>query len=287
MTYTDSQLNIVDKFLNEFKNHTGHTLTLNSQECYDLYLILNNIYGEVYENEATNESKCKYPQNIIDIVVGTKLYDIKTIDNLDKNLNEAYNTLEPREKSFVIKRYKELYSYEELAVEYNITRERCRQIIQKALRKLRHPSRLRMILGTKDIHEEIEELNRYARHLEERVECSKKLEKMHDDRIEELKKQEEDISSGFLTKNIEWLGLSVRSYNCLNRGVSWYYYQKTHEWKKEITVEDLINLTIPELLDLRGLGAKSFEEISNKIYSLGLNFKKADDEETYNAGWEE
>ena len=283
MTYTDSQLNIVDKFLSEFKNHTGSTLTLNGQECHELYMILNNIYGEIYENEGTNESKCKYPQNIIDIVVGTDLYDINTIKNLDKNLNEAYNTLEPREKSFIIKRYKEFYTYEDLAQEYNITRERCRQIIQKALRKLRHPSRLRMILGTKDIHEEIEKLNRYARHLEERVECSKRLEKMHDDRIEELKKQEEDISSGFLTKNIEWLGLSVRSYNCLNRGVSWHYYQKTHEWKKEITVEDVINLTIPEIIDLRGLGAKSFEEISNKLYSLGLNFKKVDDEKTYNA----
>ena len=266
-TINNSNLYIVDKFLNEFHSYTGYgcTLTLNSQECYELYLILNNIYGEIYENEGTNDSKNSYPQNIIDIILGTKLYDINTIPNLEENLEKAYDTLIPKEKSFIIKRYKELLTYDELAAKYNLTRERCRQIIQKALRKLRHPSRLRMILGTKDFMDEIKELERTIRNLEERIEASQRLEKIHDDRIEELKKQEKDISWSFLTVSIEELGLSTRSINCLKRLVN--------GWGREVSIEEITNHSIDDLYKVRNLGKKSVDEIVDKIHSLGLKFE--------------
>lgn len=271
MTTNDSDLYIVDKFLSEFKKNIGRGLTLYPYECHNLYLILNNIYGEVYENEGTSESKNNYPQNIIDIILGTKLYDINTIPNLDENLNKAYDTLESREKIFVIKRYKEFLSYNELGTKYNLTKERCRQIIQKALRKLRHPSRLRIILGTKDFMDEIKELERTIRNLEERVECSKRLEKIHDDRIEELKKQEKDISSSFLTVSIEELGFSIRSINCLRR--------LTNGWGREITVEEIVEHSIEDLYKVRNLGKKTVEEIVTKVHDFGLKFK---DEDLYN-----
>lgn len=266
MKTNDSNLYIVDNFLNDFKkNISGRGLTLYPYECHNLYLILNSIYGEVYENEGTGESKNNYPQNIIDIILGTKLYDINTIPNLDENLNKAYDTLESREKIFVIKRYKELLTYDELGAKYNLTRERCRQIIQKALRKLRHPSRLRIILGTKDFMDEIKELERTIRNLEERVECSKRLEKMHDDRIEELKKQEKDISSSFLTVSIEELSLSTRSINCLRR--------LTNGWGREVSVEEIIEHSIEDLYKVRNLGKKSIDEIVAKVHGFGLKFK--------------
>lgn len=268
MTTSDSDLYIVDKFLSDFKKNIGRGLTLYPYECHELYLILNNIYGEVYESEGTKESKNSYPQNIIDIILGTKLYDINTIPNLDENLNKAYDTLESREKIFVIKRYKELLTYDQLGTKYNLTRERCRQIIQKALRKLRHPSRLRIILGTKDFMDEIKELERTIRNLEERVECSKRLEKMHDDRIEELKKQEKDISSSFLTVSIEELGLSTRSINCLKR--------LTNGWGREVSVEEIIEHSIEDLYKVRNLGKKSIDEIVAKVHGFGLKFKDED-----------
>lgn len=269
MTTSNLDLYIVDKFLSDFKkNIGGHGLTLHPYECHNLYLILNNIYGEVYENEGTSESKNSYPQNIIDIILGTKLYDINTIPNLDENLNKAYDTLESREKIFVIKRYKEFLTYDELGTKYNLTRERCRQIIQKALRKLRHPSRLRIILGTKDFMDEIKELERTIRNLEERVECSKRLEKMHDDCIEELKKQEKDISSGFLTTSIEELGLSTRSINCLKR--------LTNGWGREVSVEEIVEHSIDDLYKVRNLGKKSIDEIVAKVHGFGLKFKDED-----------
>lgn len=269
MRTNDSNLYVVDKFLNDFKkNISGRGLTLYPYECHNLYMILNNIYGEVYENEGTGESKNNYPQNIIDIILGTKLYDINTIPNLDENLNKAYDTLESREKIFVIKRYKELLTYDELGTKYNLTRERCRQIIQKAIRKLRHPSRLRIILGTKDFMDEIKELERTIRNLEERVECSKRLEKMYDDHIEELKKQEKDISSSFLTVSIEELGLSTRSINCLKR--------LTNGWGREISVEEIVEHSIEDLYKVRNLGKKSIDEIVAKVHGFGLKFKDED-----------
>ncbi len=63
---------------------------------------------------------------------------------------------------------------------------------------------------------------------------------------------------------IDELELSVRSYNSLKRaGIS--------------TVGDLILKTEDEIMRTRNLGLKSFEEIKNKINSLGLDFKNEND----------
>ena len=72
-------------------------------------------------------------------------------DNIDfeHDIKEALNTLTNREKDFVIKYFgllgMEKYSLEDLADEYNLTRERVRQIKEKALRRLRHESRSKIL----------------------------------------------------------------------------------------------------------------------------------------------
>lgn len=67
-----------------------------------------------------------------------------------------------------------------------------------------------------------------------------------------------------LEMTIEELDLSVRSSNCLRRaGIN--------------TVEDLINRTEDELLKVRNLGRKSFEEVLNKLDSLGVNLKESEE----------
>ena len=38
------------------------------------------------------------------------------------------------------------------------------------------------------------------------------------------------------------------------------------------TVEDLSNKTEAEMLKVRNLGKKSFDEVTNKLHSLGLDF---------------
>ena len=76
--------------------------------------------------------------------------------------------------------------------------------------------------------------------------------------------KEESMKEKVLEMTIEDLELSVRSFNCLKRaGIS--------------TVEDLANKTESEMLKVRNLGKKSFDEVTNKLHSLGLDFASEED----------
>ena len=77
---------------------------------------------------------------------------------------------------------------------------------------------------------------------------------------------EKDETSGEnkLEMTIEDLDLTVRSFNCLKRaGIH--------------TVEDLVNKTEGEMMKVRNLGRKSFEEVMQKLASLGYKFPKDED----------
>ena len=64
---------------------------------------------------------------------------------LREQIREVLHTLTPREEHVLKLRYGlndgRTHTLEEVGKEFNITRERIRQIEAKALRKLRHPSR--------------------------------------------------------------------------------------------------------------------------------------------------
>jgi len=75
--------------------------------------------------------------------------DIVCRDMLKVHLKEVLDTLTEREKMILVYRFG-LYGHkpetlEEVGERFNVTRERIRQIENKALRKLRHPSRSRKI----------------------------------------------------------------------------------------------------------------------------------------------
>ena len=72
-------------------------------------------------------------------------------------------------------------------------------------------------------------------------------------------KKEEDLE--VLDRKVEDLEFSKRPMNCL----------KIKEIK---TVSDLISYTKEEVKKFKNLGAKSLEEIVNKVEELGLEFKK-------------
>ena len=90
---------------------------------------------------------------------------------------------------------------------------------------------------------------------------------MSDDakRAEVMIEREETKRDRVLEMTIEELdGLSVRSFNCLKRaGID--------------TVEDLINRTEEDMIKVRNLGRKSLEEVIQKLHSLNLDLKKAED----------
>ena len=76
--------------------------------------------------------------------------------------------------------------------------------------------------------------------------------------------KEEAKKEKVLEMSIEELELSVRSYNCLKRA-------------NISTVEDLISKSETEMMKVRNLGKKSFDEVTAKLHSLGLDFAQEED----------
>ncbi|MBR6751034.1 MAG: DNA-directed RNA polymerase subunit alpha [Clostridia bacterium] len=75
-----------------------------------------------------------------------------------------------------------------------------------------------------------------------------------------MKTNEDEKKASLSLMKIEELELTVRSYNCLSRAGIFY-------------VEELTKMTASDLMHLRNLGKKSFDEITSKIKALGLSFK--------------
>ena len=76
--------------------------------------------------------------------------------------------------------------------------------------------------------------------------------------------KEESKKEKVLEMSIEELELSVRSFNCLKRaGIA--------------TVEDLTNKSETDMMKVRNLGKKSFDEVTAKLRSLGLDFASEDE----------
>ena len=72
--------------------------------------------------------------------------------------------------------------------------------------------------------------------------------------------KEETKKEKVLEMPIEDLELSVRSYNCLKRA-------------SISTVEDLTNKSQEDMMKVRNLGKKSLDEVTNKLFALGLSFR--------------
>lgn len=81
---------------------------------------------------------------------------------------------------------------------------------------------------------------------------------------EVLVEKDEKGKEKILEMTIEDLDLSVRSFNCLKRaGIN--------------TVDDLINKSEEEMMKVRNLGKKSFDEVKEKLQSLGFDFSSEEE----------
>lgn len=188
----------------------------------------------------------QYPYNLA--------YDIFGSDDLFKNILPEYlkevaaNDLSERESVCVQLRYRELKSYDDIAKKCNVTRERIRQVLANALRKLRHPVRASRYIAVPKfefdrLQQEYISLQLYSKKLEDSLHLS-------GDNILDL--------TTFLDTPIENLELSVRSYNCLTRRA------------KLKTYSDLINYKLEDFLKIRNLGRRSFDEIMGKLSEIGF-----------------
>lgn len=98
-----------------------------------------------------------------------------------------------------------------------------------------------------------------SEHLALFVDMSQYINKMEiiDEKLEEKREHALDMT-------IEELDLSVRSYNCLKRaGIN--------------TVQELVNKTEDEMMEVRNLGRKSLDEVIQKLNALGLSLKESEE----------
>lgn len=198
----------------------------------------------------------------------------------EAGLRMVIDSLSEREREFVFLYYRDGMSLDAIGKERGITRERVRQIVAKAVRKMRHPSRRRLIeCGPHFVAEESE----YKRRREDLDRKTAILDEEEEKLVERLKKVSEarlclqanglwyqgltadapapnaepaskySLYRPITTMPLEAMDLSVRSYNCLKR--------------KELHTLGLVMEVARTggLVNVRNLGRKSLTEILNRI----------------------
>ena len=208
----------------------------------------------------SNTSIEEYPQNLLDAIAGEWEEEIPA--DFPQTLAYVLAGLTEREQAVVEMRFKQCMTYEQTGREFNATRERIRQIEAKALRKLRHPSRLNLIKrGIRGWVADVREQGR-----QETISEELKLVKDSVIKIANALKIDLTSVSKATTENptgvaIEDLCLSVRSYNVLRSAG----YNK---------LEDVSKHSFDELLQLRNMGRKSAMEILKVLEERGFKLRE-------------
>lgn len=214
-----------------------------------------------------------WPYNLLEDIF-LKPFDHPLSEDEKKGLEEALKTLTPREQT-AIKNYYELgFTLDETGREFNVQRERARQILAKGVRNLRHPGKKYMILNGYEGNELINEYKKKLKNIERR-------ESLVDKKINEfIEAHKEDGANAELFNNEKtvevvsdhdepkpwngssWLGpseafmdlnLSVRSYNALVR-------------VNVKTVKEVVRLiNNGQITKIRNLGKKSIYEIVQRV----------------------
>lgn len=217
--------------------------------------------AENFIKELTLNAKKRdhdYPLDVIDMLFGDDdSIDIDYIENnFDKNLESVLETLREREARMFRKIWKDGYILEAVAQQEGVTKERVRQIVAKAGRRLRHPARLRVLRYGKEVMELQDDITKLTMEL-----YQKKLELIHQiENPELITLTEEDKLESI---KVEALEFSVRTYHCLKRaGIN--------------KLVDLLTKTEEDIMRLRNMGRKSLKEIVDKLSDMNLSLKRFD-----------
>lgn len=217
-----------------------------------------------------------YPYNLVEDVLQEECQDILDQDRID-GIEMAVNTLSEREQWVFGLRYQRDLTLREAGVLLDVGPERVRQIQAKALRKLRTPSRIRLIKYGRTFVEtenEVKKLQAEVNALKVQL-LNEKFRLINNGLTEEEVKQA-DIRSA----SIYDLNLSVRAHNCLARaniktlGDLIDFCDKYREYDSWGTFG---------LSRIRNMGRKSCEEVFRQLkdvcgFSLEVYFKKLDEE---------
>lgn len=203
-----------------------------------------------------------YPYNLACTIMG---YNKETTDaekwdiaynTYVPGLMEAMGVLNEQEKKVIEYRFKSLMTLAEIGKELGLSGERIRQIKEKAIRRLRHPSQarkwnIRYILPYLDKEQE------YRKTAEEN-EALRALVKEYEEKISAMDGTENLMKADPCPEmDVDELDLSVRSFNCLSIcGI-----------KK---VKAITMLSMDDLMCIRNLGKKSAMEIEDTLNGLGM-----------------
>lgn len=229
------------------------------------------------EFNKKNNDHLEYPETLLvqlDITPETYgNYYNEIIPNFETNLEKAIenSNLNDREIYCLKAYYKEVRTLESIGKSLGITRERVKQIIKKAVKKLEHSGKKLLIQG-KDKFEliSINEKEEIIKEFKEKISYDLILEWIESHEItEELLELCHSIIDTYKSTpkpkpeyiTIEELDLSVRSYNCLKRA-------------NIDTLKDLTSRTRYDMFKVRNLGRKSLKEIETRLAERGLSFKE-------------
>jgi len=163
---------------------------------------------------------------------------------------ETIEDMPSRYRLVIEMRYRDKMTYKAIGERFGVTGSRIGQIREKALRKLRHPSRSRGYILGKDPINRLENLLTAYKEATAENESLKKIIKF---------KNQSGLTPASFDVTIEELELSVRTFNALKRA-------------NIKTLADLMQLSGDDLRKLRGMGRKSFDELNDKVDKYNLVF---------------
>lgn len=228
------------------ENYAEHFMALR-RAPYEAYLVSGR---RPLHTDRYSEYESPWPYNLVDAIIGAPIDWVLTDDHLAA-LDHAMTILSDRERAAVLLYYQRGMNLADVGREFNVTRERIRQIIKKGVKKMRHTSnidalRIGLIAaqGTEAAEARLRELESQVAHMEAKLADRKAA-------VEELNTILADAPYGFsgLSTPVIDLGLSVRSTNCL--------------WRAgyDTLGEVLEAAQHGRLKGVRNLGRKSLEEV--------------------------
>lgn len=200
-----------------------------------------------------------YPFNLIRAIYGdSKNNDDHIYTTYLKGLFEQIRLLDDKEQKCLSMRYKDGLTLKDCGKYYGTTGQSVRQIVNRALRKLRHRSRALHYEAVPRV--EMKRLeNQCQKVTEENQKLNEALHTMNSASIDPdvIILLANMLKPDHLTAHIGELKLSTRAYNALARA-------------SLFTVKDIIAIPENELILMRNLGEKTVQEIKAKIKAYVL-----------------
>lgn len=221
----------------------------------------------------------EYPENLLKEIGFTDDKErFKILPNFDFNYTKVKTRLTPREQNIIDMRFRQEKTLQEVGKEFDVTRERIRQLENRALKKLRiqknefYNSEEKLYLLDKEKEDEIIEetkkrMNRkyvleyIKENLDNDAELLDELNLIIGSGKDEFDESEENEERDVDSISLDELDLSTRVHNALRR----LGFKKVGDLPRKLGF----------YLRVRNLGAKSINEIINKLNELGIELEGA------------